>query len=93
VYVRVRREADHALLEVRNHNEDGPIPPSLLPHIFDPFRRGSRQHGARTGGLGLGLYITEQIVKRHGGTIDVTSTQKETTFHVRLPIAADRKSP
>jgi two-component system sensor histidine kinase/response regulator len=68
---------------LRIHNQ-GVIAPELLPVLFDPFR------GARTasssGGLGLGLFISEQIVRTHGGTVDVTSNAKEgTTFTVRLP--------
>jgi len=68
---------------LRIHNQ-GVIAPELLPILFDPFR------GARTassnGGLGLGLFISEQIVRTHGGSVDVTSTAEEgTTFTVRLP--------
>jgi nitrogen-specific signal transduction histidine kinase len=39
----------------------------------------------RTRGLGLGLYIVDQIVRGHGGSISVGSTPEETTFAVRLP--------
>jgi signal transduction histidine kinase len=67
-------------LEVRN---GGVIPPDLLPTIFDPFRGG--QSAARTEGLGLGLYIVQQIVHAHGGSIAVTSTNEGTRFSVQLP--------
>ena len=45
----------------------GTIPPELLPQLFDPFRGAQRQTG-RTEGLGLGLYIVQQIVVAHGGS-------------------------
>jgi PAS domain S-box-containing protein len=68
------------VLEV--HNTGAPIPPEALPHLFDPFRRASSEGG----GLGLGLYIVEQVVSGHGGRIEVTSTAEAgTTFRVTLP--------
>ena len=75
------QEAGETLvLEV--HNEGNPIPPEALPHLFDPFRRASSEGG----GLGLGLYIVEQVVKGHGGRIEVTSTAESgTVFRVVLP--------
>ena len=60
------------MLEV--HNGGNPIPPEAMPHLFDPFR--ARLLG-RHGGLGLGLYIVEQVVKGHGGHIEVASTAEE----------------
>lgn len=73
------------VLEVQNGGE--PIPPDLLPHLFDPFRRGGG--GNTHGGLGLGLYIVEQVVKGHGGRIEVRSRASEgTVFRVLLPRAA-----
>jgi signal transduction histidine kinase len=57
-----------------------------LTEIFDPFRRGARKGEARAQGLGLGLFITEQIVLAHGGKIEVRSTPAEgTAFVVTLP--------
>ncbi|HYH98913.1 PAS domain S-box protein, partial [Hyalangium sp.] len=68
VTFQLRDEGASGVLEV--HNGGNPIPPEALPHLFDPFRRASSEGG----GLGLGLYIVEQVVKGHGGRIEVTST-------------------
>ena len=67
------------------HNEGSPIPEMLLPHIFDAFRRGAAPAKGTTG-LGLGLFISQQIVVAHGGSIEVRSKEGEgTTFRVRWP--------
>jgi signal transduction histidine kinase len=66
-------------------NEGPPIPPHLLPTLFEPFKRGAPSSPRRRG-LGLGLYIVEQLVRAHGGRVAVTSTAPEgTRFTVRLP--------
>lgn len=71
------------------HNEGLPIPPGLLPTIFDPMKRyASRESAAHRapGSVGLGLYIVREIVEAKGGTVTVASTAEEgTTFTVRLP--------
>jgi signal transduction histidine kinase len=68
---------------VRNYGT--PIDPSFLPLLFDPFRRQRKPEG-RSAGLGLGLYISERIVRAHGGTIRVESSQKEgTLFEAVIP--------
>ncbi|HWB77401.1 MAG TPA: hybrid sensor histidine kinase/response regulator [Nannocystaceae bacterium] len=73
----------HAVV-VRVHN-GGAIPAELLPTIFDPFR-GRPGAAPRSGGLGLGLFISRQIALAHGGTLDVDSDEgRGTTFVVRLP--------
>ncbi len=68
------------------HNLGEPIEPETLPRLFEPFRRGRDvRHGA-AGNIGLGLFIVDQLVRAHGGTIDVHSTREQgTTFTVRLP--------
>ena len=68
------------VIEVANRGDA--IPLAVQPFIFDAFRRGrtTRQ------GLGLGLFIAQQIARSHGGSIAVTSSEREgTTFRVRLP--------
>ena len=68
------------------HNGGSPIPADLLPGIFDPFHRTGAGRPSAARGLGLGLFITREIVLAHGGTIDVNSAQIEgTTFTVTLP--------
>ena len=62
----------------------GTIPPALLPQLFSPFR-GRDQSPGRHQGLGLGLFIVQQIVRSHGGRIDVQSEDGTTRFHVVLP--------
>jgi signal transduction histidine kinase len=85
VYVGWYSESTELVLKV--HNDGHPIPPAVLPHVFDPFRRGE-EHGVRDS-LGLGLYIVRQIVAAHGGRVDVRSDRETgTTFVVRLPFAA-----
>lgn len=72
---------DYVSIEVHN---SGAIPQTLIPDIFSPFR-GARQRGSRDG-LGLGLFITNEIVRTHGGTVDVASSEAAgTTFTVNLP--------
>jgi signal transduction histidine kinase len=62
----------------------GQIAADTLPYIFDPFRGGERGLG-RSEGLGLGLYIVQQLVQAHRGRIVVVSENGETTFRIELP--------
>ena len=75
---------DHCTLAV--HNFGAPVPPELLPHIFEPLRRGEQQVKLGARSVGLGLYIVQQIAVAHGGTVTVQSDQEHgTTFSVCLP--------
>ena len=72
--------ADSVSLTVKN---GGTIPPEVLTHLFDPFRG---QRAGRGEGLGLGLYIVNQIVLAHQGAVQVaTGRNEETSFRVHLP--------
>jgi two-component system, sensor histidine kinase and response regulator len=83
--VTVHVGGNDASVTVEVHN-GGAIAEEFLPHVFDPFRR--RTESVREG-LGLGLYIVQEIVRAHGGTIAVTSTRESgTTFRFQLPRAA-----
>lgn len=59
-----------------------PIPAAALPHIFDPFRRANLAKAAATTGLGLGLFITREIIRAHSGTMSVSSSVEEGTSFV-----------
>jgi PAS domain S-box-containing protein len=64
------------------------IPTDELGQVFERFHRGRQVSSTNYGGLGLGLYITKQIVERHGGTIWVESREGQgTTFSFSLPVA------
>jgi signal transduction histidine kinase len=85
------RDGGDAVVEVTNAGP--PIPSELVPHLFEPFRRGSDERTQRRKGLGLGLYIAVQIAAAHGGSIRVRSDEaRGTTFTVRLPLAPSRAS-
>jgi signal transduction histidine kinase/CHASE3 domain sensor protein len=91
VTVTLSVSGDRLVLVVQNAG--APIPPELLRVIFDPFRR-TTARGELAKGLGLGLFISQQIVLAHGGTIDVRSTVEEgTVFTVSLARLTDQKFP
>lgn len=74
---------DPTQIEIVVENRGPAIPADLVPVLFDPFRQGERRG---SGGLGLGLYIAQQIARGHGGDIDVMSSEEEgTRLSVRLP--------
>ena len=79
-------DATTANLVVTNENGRGAIPSSLLPSLFDPFKRGLESF-SRTRSVGLGLYIVDQLVRGHGGRVSVDSSNEAgtTTFSVALP--------
>jgi signal transduction histidine kinase len=84
VRLSTRGDKEHVILEV--HNRGKPISPETLPHLFEPFRRGPQTTRTLKVSYGLGLYIVREIVRAHGGTIDVRSSEKEgTSIRVRLP--------
>ena len=86
--LRILGKKDGLVIEVSNKGE--PIPPAMLPFIFEAFRKGRSTLPSRSQGLGLGLFIAQQIARSHGGTITVASSASDgTTFRVFLP----RESP
>jgi signal transduction histidine kinase len=68
--VQVRLDGTQTEMVVLSVANGGTIAPEVLPHIFDPFRRGHRQAG-RSEGLGLGLYIAQAIIRSHRGSVEV----------------------
>ena len=77
---------DDGWLSLRVTNAGPSIPADVLCRVFEPYWRPTS--GERGGGLGLGLYICQQIAKAHRGTMAVTSADESTTFEARLPLVA-----
>ncbi|QBZ89723.1 hybrid sensor histidine kinase/response regulator [Pseudomonas viciae] len=83
IEVRVYKTQDHACVEVQDHGIG--ISEENQKRIFQQFERVSSK--AVASGLGLGLFISEQIVSAHGGTITVNSRINEgALFRVCLPL-------
>ncbi|NVJ08945.1 hybrid sensor histidine kinase/response regulator [Myxococcus sp. AM001] len=81
---------DAVFLEV--HNEGAPIARALLPHLFEPFRRGEGSPGLARSSLGLGLYIARGVVESHRGRLTVRSSEGEgTSFRLCLPRRAEAR--
>jgi signal transduction histidine kinase len=83
--VRVRCENERVVVEIE---DTGPgMPETIRQKVFDPFFT-TKEPGK---GTGLGLATSRDIVKKHGGSIDVASRPGSTTFTIRLPIHSPRR--
>ena len=80
-----------ATLSVENNGDT--IPPEHLSRLFDRFYRASASRQRVAEGAGLGLAITQSIVRAHGGTISVRSSDGVTRFEIRLPAATEAATP
>ncbi|WED57743.1 sensor histidine kinase [Fructilactobacillus sanfranciscensis] len=67
-------------------NDGKRIPTSVIKRIFERFYREESSRNTNTGGSGLGLAIVKEIIQNQGGTINVNSTDKLTSFVFTLPI-------
>lgn len=86
IVVAARGAADEVVISIHNHGRV--IAPEDQRRIFDPFEilRSARSDREEKAGIGLGLYIAQQIAVAHGGSVGVRSSVGEgTTFQLRLP--------
>jgi signal transduction histidine kinase len=81
--VRVRLATDDDGSARVDVSDDGTgIPPDVLPHVFERFRRGASDGS----GSGLGMALVREIVSAHGGRVDLTSGASGTTVSVVVPL-------
>jgi signal transduction histidine kinase len=89
IVIALRVERGEALLTVRDRGIG--IAPQEIEKVFALFYRSPDPRADQVGGLGLGLYISREIVARHHGHLWAErNPDTGTTFHVRLPLAAVR---
>lgn len=63
------------------------VPPDALEKLFQPFYRLDDARGRQTGGVGLGLAITERAVRFHGGRVSATNrSEGGLMVEIRLPL-------
>jgi signal transduction histidine kinase len=87
------RQANPSSVTFSVHDKGEGISQEDIPHLFERFYRGSRKASVREG-LGLGLYIVSEVVKRHGGRIWVESIKGVgSTFFVTLPLHSTLATP
>lgn len=77
VNVLVSQTHQSIIIEIIDQGEG--IPKSDLPYIFDRLYRVEKSRSRQSGGAGLGLSITKEIVESHGGNIDIESQQNKGT--------------
>jgi phosphoserine phosphatase RsbU/P len=70
-------------------NGGTPIPPEARAQLFQPFFRGAVRRSKQ--GLGLGLFIVNEIAKAHGGKMEVSSTEDRTRFTFAMPLQSPDK--
>lgn len=85
VTLRTAAQADAFSIEVSDTGMG--IEPALLPFIFDPFEQGGSRTTDRHGGFGLGLAVSLDIARQHGGQLVAWSAGagRGTTFRLSLP--------
>ena len=84
IVVHLHKDTDRLRISIKDHGKG--IPPAQLPYIFDAFVT-ERSRDNNTEGMGLGLYITRQLVTVLQGEINVDSKENAgSCFTVHLPI-------
>ncbi|MCR5716659.1 MAG: HAMP domain-containing histidine kinase [Lachnospiraceae bacterium] len=84
--IRIAVTTQEQAVSIRFINKGDTIPPEKLERLFEQFYRLDNSRSSKSGGAGLGLAISKEIVELHGGTISVKSEHEETEFEVILPL-------
>lgn len=90
IEVQISRKAGHVCVAVADR---GPgIHPDDVSRIFEKFGRGRDQQGKKVAGVGLGLYLSQRIIRAHGGELAVeTNPGKGSTFSFDLELVGPER--
>ncbi len=85
--IHVRSNAEGGMAVIRISNFGDPIVPQMREQVFEKFYQLDRNLNRRCGGCGLGLFLTRNIVRLHGGGVQIEDGgEGETVFVVKLPL-------
>jgi two-component system, OmpR family, phosphate regulon sensor histidine kinase PhoR len=85
IYIQNSMDNNHYVFEIKDNGIG--IPQNEKQRIFEKFYRVGNEDTRETKGTGLGLYIVNQIIKAHRGSIQVNDNQPNgTIFKISLPI-------
>jgi two-component system sensor histidine kinase VanS len=79
------KKAGEKGMQLTTVNRGKTIPPEKVAHLFEQFFRVDGSRSSETGGTGLGLAVSKEIVTLHGGTITCDSAEERIIFTVTLP--------
>lgn len=82
--VQVDVKSNGGWFEIAVTNTGKQIPDEIMKRLFQPFSRG--EVSPEQQGLGLGLYISAEIARAHGGELSVESGEHQTTFTFKMPV-------
>lgn len=82
-HLRLVAEQHPGEIDLQVINQGNPPPPEILAHLFEPFVTG------RSGGHGLGLWVTYQTIHQLNGHISVECPEGEVCFFITLPLPYD----
>ena len=80
----INMEEKNEKITITIKNKCDKIPQYKLEKIFEPFYRANESRNSATGGAGLGLAITKEIIELHGGNIKVKSGDEDVEFEITL---------
>jgi len=89
--IMVRAAADPQTVTVEVYNDGRPLQSDEINMLFKRFTRLNLPEGGRVRGTGIGLFITKQIIEKHGGGISVEPRQQGNSFIFSVPRNPEQK--
>ena len=88
IYISTKNDSSGTILTIKNIGVT--IPEKDIPNLFNPFFRVEQSRSRKTGGSGLGLYITSQILKAHNYVYTIDNSDNSVVFTILIPNKAKR---